>query len=221
MTGENRSREIDRRSADPGVVVSDQGIEIRRRGTPVGPKAGGEDCVYLLVECSASMAGEKLEQARRGSLAFARDALDKGYATGLIQFHQAATLLCQPQREGATLDRCLSNLTTGGLTNMAEAIALGHRQLRQRSGSRAMVVVTDGVANGPGDPRASLRAADAAKNDGIDIIAIGTDDADQEFLKRIASRVELGVKVSRKQLEETIASSARLLPSGGHTRTED
>ncbi len=75
-----------------------------------------------------------------------------------------------------------------------------------------MVIVTDGVPNGHDEPGATLKEREAAIKDAIDIIAIGTDDADQEFLKKLASRTELGMKVSKERLEQTISSSASLLP---------
>jgi len=51
-----------------------------------------------------------------------------------------------------------------------------------------------------------------AKERGIEIIAIGTDDADKDFLSRLASRSDLMVKVSRELLGQSIASAAKMLP---------
>jgi hypothetical protein len=51
-----------------------------------------------------------------------------------------------------------------------------------------------------------------AKADKIDIITIGTDDADQTFLKNLASSTQLGSKVSREAFSSTISSSVKLLP---------
>jgi hypothetical protein len=44
------------------------------------------------------------------------------------------------------------------------------------------------------------------------VITIGTDDADKDFLSRLASRAELSVKVSRDQLGQSIASAVKMLP---------
>ena len=46
--------------------------------------------VYLAIDCSASMAGQKLLQAREGALDFAEDAQIKGYSVGLVQFESSA-----------------------------------------------------------------------------------------------------------------------------------
>ena len=97
---------------------------------------------------------------------------------------------------------------------MAEGIRLAHMRLQPRTGAKAIIVITDGQPNAPGDPIATLNAGDAAKKDGIDIITIGTDQADQWFLKKLASRADLGMKVSTEDLQETIIHSTQLLSSG-------
>jgi Mg-chelatase subunit ChlD len=220
MEANDKGMEIVRHSSDKHAVISSGGIEICYKGMTVSGDISGEGYVYLVVDCSGSMKGNKLEQAKKGALSFAKDALSKGYYIGLIQFHTRATLLCEPQKETSILQKRIAKLTLGARTHAAEAIHLAHEQLKMKKAPRAMVIVTDGMPNGPGDPQASLRAAEVAKRDGIDIIVIGTDDADQNFLQKLASRSELGMKASRQNLELTITSSAKLLPSGGKLRTQ-
>lgn len=200
-------------SKDTHVVVSKRGIEIAHRGEPVTFSAT-TGYVYLLVDRSASMKGRKLDQAKKGALEFGKDALRKGYLTGLVQFDSAAQLVCEPYKDTSVLAKELRRLQVGDTTHMAEAVNLAHRLLKDLSGNRVMVIVTDGMPNGPGDPESTLRAGESAKRNGIDIVAIGTDDADQGFLKRLASRSELGMKVPSKDLEKTITDSARMLPPG-------
>lgn len=204
---------------DTHISISNKGIEISHKGKPVSGTAK-TGCVYLLVDRSASMYGSKLEQAKKGAINFAKDALAKGYFTGLIQFDSFAKLLCEPYKDISVLKRALSQLKVGDTTHIAKAINLAHSLLKGLSGNLVMVIVTDGMPNGPGDPLASLKAGEDAKRNGIDIIAIGTDDADEEFLKRLASRSQLGVKVESKQLEKTITDSAKLLPPGAKQITK-
>lgn len=218
MTINDRGAEIMRHSPNGRIVIAQHGVVIRNTGNPVSSMAIGEGYVYLVVDCSASMEGDKLSQAKRGASSFAKDALAKGYSTGLIRFDSWVELLCEPRRETSTLNQRLRHLKAGDLTHMAKAIYLAHDKLKGKAGDRAMVIVTDGMPNGDGDPEASLKAGENAKKDGIDIIAIGTDDADQEFLTRLASRKDLGVRISREQLEQTIASSAKMLPVTGQLK---
>jgi Mg-chelatase subunit ChlD len=209
----HRDIEIISPPKDTHVSISKKGIEIRHEGKPVS-SAALTGYVYLLVDCSASMEGDKLKHAKKGALNFAKDALGKGYLTGLIRFDSSSKLICEPFKDVSNLEKRLVGLEIGDTTHMAKAINLAHELLKEMQGTRVMVVVTDGMPNGPGDPIASLDAGQNAKRNRIDIIAIGTDDADQEFLKRLASRAELGIKVPSKQLEKTITSSAKMLPPG-------
>ncbi len=196
---------------DDRISVSDRGIEIRRRGKPVSSEVSVTGFVYLVIDCSASMAGDKLTQAKRGALDFATEARTKGYSIGLIQFESSATHICEPQRELSVLRRYVDELKLGGTTDMAGGIRLAANKLQDESSRlRAMLVVTDGQPDSRED---ALSEAEQAKRHKIDIITIGTDDADRAFLKRLASRTELSVMVSSHQLAEGIASTAKMLPA--------
>ena len=145
--------------------------------------------VLLLVDCSGTMQRDnKLESVRDGALNFAREALNKGMAVGIIQFDTRVTEVCQPTKELSSIRESLLKLEAGGITNMAEAITIGHHRLKRYTGNRVMFIVTDGVPNGDNnDPQATLFTATSAKRDGITILALGTDDAPETFLKELQS----------------------------------
>jgi Mg-chelatase subunit ChlD len=109
-----------------------------------------------------------------------------------------------------SLERHLKNMQTSGSTNMTDAISMAHDRLKRLECSRAIVIATDGQ---PDNVQTSIKAGQLAKGDGIDIITIGTDDADQEFLKKLASRTDLGIKVSREMFAKAISSASKLLPA--------
>jgi molecular chaperone DnaK len=165
--------------------------------------------VYLMIDTSGSMADLKIEQAKRGILDFAKDAFRKEYDVGLIRFDTEAKLLCKPTHNLQELTPHVNGLYASGTTNMTEAIILAHELLNSMKNTRVMVIATDGVPNNPQD---TINEATRCKKDGIDIITIGTDDADQQFLKNIASRSELGNKVPRAVFSQAISSASNLLP---------
>jgi Mg-chelatase subunit ChlD len=170
---------------------------------------------FLLIDCSSSMASGKIAQAREGALAFAKDALKKHYAVGLISFATKSKTLCVPEQNLTMLASTIERLEANGTTNMADAIKQATKHMEKCSGIRAIVIVTDGV---PDDPNLTLGAAKQAKKAGIDIIAIGTDDADQQFLAQIASRTDLAFKVSRTELKSGITHAAKMLPGATGTK---
>lgn len=167
--------------------------------------------VYLLLDCSGSMAGEKLAQAKRGVAGFAENAFAKGYRLGLIKFDSDAQEVFGPTEDRGTVGTLLPRLKIGGSTNMTSAIRLGIQMMEGLSGTRCLVLFTDGM---PDDANSALEAARLAKAQGIEIIAVGTEDADRRFLAKLSTREDLASIVSSKQLREGIASSAKLLPGG-------
>jgi len=185
------------------------GMRIQIFGEPKG-------FAYLALDCSGSMEGEKITQARRGALDFARGARAKGYAVGLIAFSDEAIHLCDPQADVTRLSAHLESVQVGSATNMADALSVALRKLKEKAGNRAVVLVTDGQPNRgePNPVEATLRAARALKDAGIEIITIGTDDADAAFLKQIATRSDLSIMVEREELERGISSATALLPEG-------
>ena len=168
--------------------------------------------VYLVIDCSGSMAGKKLEQAKNGSLNFAVSALNDGYSVGLISFNSNTYHLCSPINNLKDLTKSINSLRVQGFTNMTPAIEEVIFRLGTKNHAlRAMVIVTDGATT---NPQATIKAADKAKQLGISIITIGTDDANFAFLSQLASDTELAKKVSSDYLEEAISSAARMLPRG-------
>jgi len=97
-------------------------------------------------------------------------------------------------------------------TDIADVIFLATKKMEAKKITGVIVIVTDGQPNRYDDPEATLKAADIAKSKGIEIIAIGTDDADQDLLKKIASRKDLGQKVATTEFGKAIASTAKMLP---------
>ena len=165
--------------------------------------------VYLVMDTSGSMVGDKLEQAKKGIMDFAKDALRKEYAVGLISFNTTARHLCEPTYDIGLLKNQIRAMNAIGSTNMAEAIRMAHHHLRRPDTIQVIVIATDGMPDSAHD---ALNEATNAKKDNIDIITIGTDDADQEFLKRLATRAELGKKVTREVFSSAISSASNLLP---------
>lgn len=190
-------------------MISRGGIEIKYDDKPVNIRMMKIGFVYLVVDCSGSMAGSKLEQAKKGALNFAKSALAKEYVTGLVKFGSIAAHICEPVGNTEILKKHLESMGIEGTTNMTDAIILTTEKLRNRMGLRVMVIVTDGQ---PDDANSALVTAEQAKRQGIDIITIGTDDADEAFLKKIASRTDLNVMVSSNQLAQGIASTINMLP---------
>ena len=198
--------------SDKRAVISQGGIMIQREGRPIQGELTKVGFVYLVVDCSGSMSGDKLDQAQKGAFNFAKDALAKEYSIGLVQFESVATHLCESTRDIEIFSKHLQRMELGGGTNMAEAIRLTTEKLKDKAGFRVMVIVTDGM---PDNAQSALEEAREAKNNRIDIITIGTDDADEKFLKELASRSELNIMIAINQLGKGISLTVKMLPRYG------
>jgi uncharacterized protein YegL len=208
---------------DRQIIISNSNVEITHQGKPVKFTAPSKErsglaaptgYIFLLLDCSSSMAGSKLDQAIKGAIGFSRDALQQGYLVGLIKFEFHAKLVLEPNGDLSNIEADLSGLKAYGATNMEEAIFISTNLLKDQTGQKIIVVITDGMPTNHGDPQKTINAGEFAKSQKIDIMAIGTDDADKEFLGILASRAELGIKVPNEKFEQTISSSFKMLSSG-------
>lgn len=148
-----------------------------------------EDTVFILIDTSISMRwgyGEvdKMKQAKDGTLEYARTAIGKKYKVGVMEFADRPRLILPPQDKiDENFQNAVESLRPSGGTNLTDAIRLAQSKLLGRS-KRAIMVVTDGQ---PNNPESALQAANDCKRIGIQILAIGTDDADQDFLNKLTS----------------------------------
>jgi len=190
----NKEGKLSLRAAD--------GVETELRTSPRN--------VLLLIDTSGSMAGTKIEQARNGAIDFAHSAITKSFAAALAIFADRAAMVCDPTTDAAHFAKKITRVDVGlvgGTTDLAAGLVLAGK-FRELA---AVVVVTDGQSN---DNNAALRVAKTLKDRSIDIICIGTDDADQGFLKKLATRSDLATHVSSKNLRAAITDASRFLPQG-------
>jgi Mg-chelatase subunit ChlD len=210
MSESSRGIEIVKQQGQNGVSITVGGESLSTQGKPLDVQINKQQSyVYLAIDCSGSMHGYKLDQAKQGVLSFATDALKNDYRVGLISFDTEAKIICEPVSDIQILTPGVRAMRVGGSTNMVKAIKLAHDKLKVLEGTRVIVFATDGM---PDNVNAALKAAQSAKDDGIDFIAIGTDDANQNFLGNLATRQDLAAKVSSDMFAQAIASASNLLP---------
>jgi len=210
MSENTRGIEIVKQQGQKAVEISVGGESVSAKGEPLDVQLVQQHAyVYLLIDCSGSMNKNKLDQAKQGVIDFATDAILNKYKVGLICFETDARLVCEPISDIQGLAIGVNALRVGGGTNMVKAIRIAHDKLKHLSGTRVVVIATDGM---PDDTKATLKVAQAAKNDGIEFIAIGTDDANKDFLGKLATRQGLSTKVASAVFSQAIASASSMLP---------
>jgi len=161
--------------------------------------------VEVLLDCSGSMEGEKISQAKNGIFSLFQESAKAGYSAELISFANSAELICSKNSQ-KQIKEITNTIKTNGYTNMVDALLLAENRLTGINGQKAIVLATDGY---PNNPKETIEIAKKLKKQNIEIITIGTDDADEEFLKKLASHESLGIKVKRKEFQSAIAGSAK------------
>jgi Mg-chelatase subunit ChlD len=160
----------------------------------------------LLIDGSDSMDASKKQFATRGAVAFAQGALEKNYSVGVVGFANDARLICKPTTDAGRIRKACGCWPVSGGTFIGAGLAAA-RNLDLERGD-VVVVLTDGAC---GKPNETLSIASHLKAKGIEILAIGTDDADQSFLQQLASRPDLGLKVEVGKFASAISHASRLL----------
>jgi Mg-chelatase subunit ChlD len=168
--------------------------------------------VYLLLDASSSMAGEPLDEAREAARAFLSRCDFTHTRVGLVSFSDQVVLQAEATDNPRRLQAALLRIEADGTTNLAEAIELARSRLGAATGPRYVVLLTDGY---PDSPEAAVEEADHARRAGVEIVAIGTGDADRDYLRRLASTEEGSIFAPRGQLVGAFGHIARVISEGG------
>ena len=163
------------------------------------PPGGGPLTVVLAVDCSGSMAGDKLGHAKTAMRELANKYLGKGTGCSIavVSFGgpsaiYPSTILVPPTQALEVLLGAAHQLQADGGTPMHAAFENIRQLLETVPGKRLAILLTDGQPNDAVACRQTAQSLRALKIT-IGIIPIGND-ADQAFLKSIGD-LESSIKV--------------------------
>ncbi len=170
--------------------------------------------IFLLIDVSASMAGVPLV----GAQSAAREFLDKCDFTrtevGLISFSDQVILQTEATDNARKVRAAIDRLEADGTTDLGAAIELARLRLNRLDRLRYMVILTDGY---PDAPESTVAEAVKARNEGIEIVAIGTGAADLAYLQRLASTEAGSIFAGGGELIGTFGHIARMIAQGGRS----
>lgn len=141
--------------------------------------------IALLIDCSGSMYGNNIRDARQAARAFIERTLDSTRQIGVIAFPGGVRTPMTQDR--GTLEEAITGLTPIGSTPMARGLAQARELLKAATGAqRVVVILTDGH---PDDPDATLAESQRIRKTGGRIVTIGVGrQVQQEFLASLCSR---------------------------------
>ncbi len=163
----------------------------------------------LLIDCSYSMDGQKLREAKAAASTYVTEAEREGHAVALVGFGTQAERItpfgASPQQVAAAL----AALQTSGSTNMTAALTLAGQLLSGASPTLSIVVITDGM---PNNSQTALSEGTRLKAQGIAIHTVSIPTADDAFLAQLAGEPTRVTKLaSASELPEALRTVARRL----------
>ncbi len=143
--------------------------------------------VVLLMDCSGSMYGANIEEARKAALSFIERSLGPNRQIAVVAF--PGGVICPLTGDGGKLESAVRGLTPIGSTPLAEGLLAAREMMKNRAGvQRIYMVLTDGH---PDDPEAAVAEVNRIRTSGGRVITIGVGtQVRPDFLKSLASRAE-------------------------------
>jgi molecular chaperone DnaK len=168
--------------------------------------------VFLLLDVSSSMTGQPLIEAQTAAREFLSKCDLTTMEVGLISFSTLVALQAAATSNARRLHAAVHRLEAEGSTNLTDALEMARGQLVSGDRKRYVVILTDGY---PDAPESALEQALAAREQGIEIVAIGTGDADRDYLRRLASSDQASIFARSGELVQAFGHIARVIAEGG------
>lgn len=172
--------------------------------------SAGPMSIAMAIDLSGSMSGA-LDEVRQAARDFIAQFDMNQTQVGIIGFATRQDTLCSMTNSVSELHRTLDRMDCGdglGYGTSAIPFALAGQMLAKREGIRYVLVLTDGEWFGESE---AIQEAHKLINGDIDIIAIGFADANESFLRQIASRQDLAALTDLSGLSDVFTGIARKL----------
>ena len=130
------------------VVLSENGMPVAVDSMRMSGTAGSREVLSLaiVIDRSGSMTGEKMEQAK-ASVGRFLSLMEPGDRASLITFSDSVVTIEQLTGNNERLRDATTAIEPGGNTALFDAVAAGVRSVQGVAGRKAVIVLTDGIAN--------------------------------------------------------------------------
>ena len=145
--------------------------------------------VWILLDRSGSMSwNNKIQEAKSGAIDFAKDAVSKQFAVGLIGFESRVEVNADLQLEinEEWIKQVNYLYATGGTSLFLAMKEAANKWKSYQQFKKVILIVTDGEPTDATQDQI-LEYGSLLKASGIEIMTIGTHDADKSFLERLSS----------------------------------
>lgn len=166
---------------------------------PPPPPPSPPLAICLLIDCSGSMKGSKLQEAKRAAINFVQRQDLSRHQVSLVSFESFPHPLLGLSKSATDFAIAIDKIIDGKSTRMDLGLAATADTLRGAIEQKVILMFTDGM---PDDQNTTLSAAAIVKSGGIKIVAIATDDADVGYLSTVTGNRSLVFYTSSGQYEK-------------------
>lgn len=178
------------------------------RSAPVTSNAMGPRSICLVIDSSGSMRSGKLDEVRGAAKNFAQRQDLSRDRIGVVQFASDAKLAVPLTSDLGQIENAIDRLYADGSTAMNLGLQLAEDELSAAQSPQHILLFTDGQ---PTWPPLALSAARSVRRRGMQIIAIGTGDADRGFLSQLTGDPSLVLWAASGQFEDAFHAAERLI----------
>lgn len=156
----------------------------------------GETPIVIALDCSGSMSGRKLADAKTQLYDVAQKYLSSGFSLSVVAFpsgiFENSGEVIRMSTDPAEVRRKVSTITAGGGTPMGEGLTRCHQVMTEISDpamKRYVYLITDGH---PANEKTTVSAAQAIRKEGIRLLGIGIEPGDRgmRLLDQICDKYE-------------------------------
>ena len=174
--------------------------------------------LILAVDLSGSMFWTPLREAQKAMRSFLKQMDQSHVKVGLLGFADKSKLVISPTNDYGKVNKGideLEDLNVGG-GNDGQPFTIAHSTLSDRKKKaedilRYIIVLTDGEWY---QPNKAIVEARKCHKDGIDVIALGFGEANEEFLKQIASMEDFASLTNLSDLSGSFSKIAQTIGEG-------
>lgn len=167
------------------IVLREDGREVAKDSVSQGHEVSS----VLVLDVSQSMAGEKLASAQEAAINYVNQA-QPNHQIAVVTFSSGAAVWTDFTADKDRLRSRIQQLSVKGSTSLQEGIATALNLLRNRTGRKAMLVLTDGYENQKSGPYAGegghQLVIQRARQEECSISTVGLgspDSVDESYLK--------------------------------------
>lgn len=140
--------------------------------------------IAMVMDQSGSMEGSAITNAKMAAIEAVNHMDTKTQKLAVITYNDNAYLEQGLTARQETLKRVINNISAGGGTNISEGLKAALKEIKDESGSRAVILMSDGQDGG--SVEAMQEAVEEAVSEGICVYTVAFGECDDVYMKSIA-----------------------------------